>query len=118
MVNEYEMLEAQYLRKSNIVPFYFENYEVISLGLSDEQKLKIKELAPKLVGHQYDYIQVLSYLAREFFKHFRIINSPKSYICSEIVEILLQEVGAIPSDKHLTDLSPNELYKYLTSIKK
>jgi cell wall-associated NlpC family hydrolase len=116
MVSENEMLEAQYLKKSAIVPFYIENYEVISLGLSDEQKSKIQDLAPKLVGVNYDYIQVFSYLLRDIFKHFRIVNSPRNFICSEIVEILLQDVKAIPLDKHFIDMSPNELYKYLTSI--
>lgn len=117
MVSDTEVLEAQYSTKSHIIPFSYDNYEIVDLGLSDTQRKRVQELSHTLTGHRYDFIQIISYLIRDIFRKFRIINNPKNYICSEIVEILLQEVGVIQNDKNLRDMSPNELYKYLKSLK-
>jgi hypothetical protein len=112
-----EMLEAQYYVNSRIVPFYFEDYEVISLGLSDEQRKRIQELALTLVGKKYDLFQIVSIFVRNVFnKKSKIINNPNQYICSEIVEKLLQEVNAIPQGISLLDMTPHELYDYLKAL--
>lgn len=113
-----DILEAQYPMKSQIVPFYFTDYEIVNLKISEEQRQRVQELAPSLEGHSYDYIQILSYLIKDTIdKKFKIINSPTNYVCSELVEIILQDINAIPKDKKLRDLSPNELFRYLKTIK-
>lgn len=112
-----EILEAQYYEKSNIVPFYFQEYKVVSLGLTDEQRNRIQELAPTLIGRKYDFIEILSIFIRNVFdKKFGVINSPKEFICSEIVVALLQKANVIPNDKNLDNLTPNELFDYLKSL--
>jgi hypothetical protein len=113
------ILEAQYRTKSSIVPFHYQNdeYEVIDLNLKRSQKTRIQELALTLVGKEYDYIQILSYLIRDTIdRHFKIINNPNNLICSEVIEIVLQDIGIIPSDKKLRDMTPNELFRYLKSL--
>jgi hypothetical protein len=101
------------------VPLSYENYEIIDLGLSESQRRKVQELGLDLVGRNYDFIQILSYFIKDVFnKKFRILNNPSNMICSEIVEVILQEIGEIPKDKQLRNLTPNELYTYLTSLNK
>lgn len=117
-VSENEVLEAQYFKRSKVVPFYFTDYEIIDLGLSDSQRKQIQELVPTLIGHRYDYVQIITYFIRDIVgRKFKIVNSPTNYICSEIVEIILQNIGVIPNNKKLRNLTPNELYRYLTSLK-
>lgn len=111
------ILEAQYGTKSRITPFYFNDYEIVNLGLSDEQRQRVLEMGVNLVGHRYDLLEICSIFLRDAFdKNLKINNSPNNYICSELVEILLQEVGVVPNDKKLRDCTPNELYRYLKSL--
>lgn len=113
------ILEAQFRAKSNIVPFHYQNteYEVIDLNLTRSQKARIQELALSLVGKNYDYIQILSYLIRDTIdKDFKILNNPNNLICSEVIEIILQDIGIIPNDKKLRDMTPNELFRYLKTL--
>lgn len=113
-----EILEAQYYKKSDIVPFNYAEFETVDLRLTDSQRKRIQELAVTLIGKKYDFIEVLSIFIRNVFdRNFKIINNPKQLICSELVEILLQDICAIPNDKKLTNLTPNELYDYLKSLK-
>lgn len=113
-VSDNAIIEVEHNTKSRIVPFEYKDYEIINLELTNKQKEIIQELSFKLLGHKYDYRQMIGYLVRFFNKNYKIHNSPKKYICSELVEIILQEVGYIPKDKKLRELSPNELYNYLT----
>jgi hypothetical protein len=105
-VSETEVLEAQYFTKSRITPFYFTDYEIVDLGLSDAERKKVDELGPVLVGRWYDYIQVISYL----FKH--PFNNPNHLICSELVAIILSEIDRAEYSE-VINLTPNELYRYL-----
>lgn len=114
--NGTSILESQYFTKSRIVQFYFKDYENVDLGLTDEQKTRIQEFGLDLIGYQYDFIQVFSYAIKDIFRKFKIINDSKKYICSEIVGILLQESGVIPKDENLSNLTPNELYRYLMKL--
>jgi hypothetical protein len=118
-LSENAILEAQYRKKSYITPFHYQNadYEVIDLNLTRAQKVRIQELALTLIGKNYDYIQIISYLIKDTIdRHFKIINNPNNLICSEIIEIILQDIGIIPNDKKLRDMTPNELFRYLKSL--
>lgn len=113
------ILEAQYYKKSRIVPFSFTNYEIVDLGLSDSQRERVQELGLNLIGHPYDYKQIWSYFLRGVWnKKLKIYNSPSNYICSEIISIILQDIGVIPKEQQLRDKTPNQLYQYLRSMKR
>ena len=110
------ILEAQRFTKSRIVPIYFDDYEVINLNLTDEQKVKLVKLAVDLVGIKYDYKQVFCELIEKILKKEIFPNNPNHMICSELITYLLLQIGYLKStddiDKFL-ELTPNELYSYL-----
>jgi hypothetical protein len=117
-VSDNEVLEAEYNTKTRITPFYFTDYEIVDLGLSAEQMKRVEELAPKLIGYKYDFFEIVTIAIRNIFdRKFRIWNSPKAYICSELVEFVLSDIGVIPKDKDLRNITPNGLYEYLNKIK-
>ncbi|AJA41369.1 enoyl-CoA hydratase/carnithine racemase-like [Geobacillus virus E3] len=115
-VSNKSILEAQRFTKSRIVPIYFDNYEVINLNLTNEQKDKLVKLAVDLVGIRYDYKQVFCELIEKILKKEIFPNNPKNMMCSELVTYLLLQIGYLKStdeiDKFL-ELTPNELYSYL-----
>jgi hypothetical protein len=118
-LSENAILEAQYSTKSCIVPFHYQNqeYEIVDLNLSRSQKQRVQELGLSLIGKKYDYIQIISYLIRDIIdRDFKIINNPNNLICSEVIEIILQDIGIIPNDKKLRDMTPNGLYRYLKTL--
>jgi Permuted papain-like amidase enzyme, YaeF/YiiX, C92 family len=110
------ILEAQRFTKSRIIPIYFDDYEVINLNLTDEQKDKLVKLAVDLVGIKYDYKQIFCELIEKILKKEIFPNNPKNMMCSELVTYLLLQIGYLNStdeiDKFL-ELTPNELYEYL-----
>lgn len=106
-VSDTHIIEAEWDTKSVIKPIEYKKYEVISLNLTDEQKDRLIKKAIQLTGRWYDYPQLLNYI----FGQSRW-GSTKNLICSEIVYILLLEIGIDVGDRNIT---PNELYKYLTS---
>lgn len=107
-MSETHIIEAQYYTKTRITPIYFEDYEIVRLDLPEEELLKN---SIQLVGKWYDYRQVISYM---FHKR---TNNPNQLICSELVATLLFQLGEIEDYNEVKDLTPNELYHYLT-IKK
>jgi hypothetical protein len=117
-VSDNEVLEAEYNTKTRITSFYFTDYEIVDLGLSDEQRKRVEEIASKLIGYDYDFLEIVTIFIRNVFdRKFKIYNSPKNYICSELVEIVLSDIGVIPKDKDLRNITPNELRKYLNECK-
>jgi len=109
------ILEAQYYTKSRICPIYFEDYDVINLGLSRQQQLEVMRLGISLVGKWYDYRQIGGYIMRQLFgSDIRKFNNPNNLICSEIIAIILEKSGALEGTYgELEDKTPNELYKIL-----
>lgn len=111
------VLEAQYFTKSRIVPFYFKDYEIVQLNLTESQRERVKDLGLNLIGYYYDYGQILSYFLRGVWKgDLKILNSPNNYICSELIGIILSDIGFVPKDKYMGNITPNELYNYLREI--
>lgn len=111
------VLEAQRFTKSRIVPFYFDNYEIVDLGLSQEQRDKLLKLSVDLVGYRYDYKQILGILWSKLFKTKRY-NNPNNMICSELLVYLLFQLDWFdnPSEaEYLLDATPNEIYSYLNN---
>ena len=118
-ISENKVLEAQYGTKVHINEIDLTNkfYKIIDIGLSDEERDKVVHLGIELIGKRYDYLQILGYIIRKFYKPFQsnFFNSPNNLICSELVYILLKRLGKIDEKTDLIDATPNELYRYLTN---
>lgn len=118
----FSVIESQYglntvIRKCNYNP---KNYEIVSLGLTDEQREKIISLAIETINHydSYDYKQLLYQGWMDFLGlHGRNKwNSPTHPICSETMVYILNRLKWFKNKsqiKYLTDATPNELYKIL-----
>jgi cell wall-associated NlpC family hydrolase len=105
VVNEDLVIEANWDMKSKIVPFYYKDYEVVPLDLTDKERSMVLPVAQSLEGRWYDYFQILSYVFRSR------VNNPRYLICSELVYTVLNEIGYL-TDTNLLDSTPNELYRY------
>jgi hypothetical protein len=116
-VSPTQILEAQRFIKSRITDLYFKegNYVVVDLGLSQEQREIVKQIAPSLTGYDYDYVQVIGF----FFEKLLNINidqyfdSDDKFVCSELVDIILYYIGFIDEEEYVGDHTPNELYRFL-----
>jgi hypothetical protein len=113
--NGSHILEAQYFTSVRVVPFYFDDYEVVSIGLTEEERCKLVQLGLQMVGKYYDYKTILWYVLENLFNLDRkqIWNNPNNLICSELIDMLLFALNKIPEDEYLGDKTPNELYRYL-----
>jgi hypothetical protein len=105
-VSNTHILEAQYNSYSRIIPIYFDDYEIIDLGL-DNQKTRLLEVAINLTGKKYDYFHALAYLFNLKY------NNPNTLICTEVIAQILFQLGLIDSLKFYENLKPNELYRKL-----
>ncbi|MCY9737461.1 hypothetical protein M5X17_27550 [Paenibacillus alvei] len=115
MNDDGHILEAQSFTKSRIVPIYFNDYDVVHLSLTEEQRHMVVDMGIRLTGIPYDYSQAIGYLIEKIFKfnknHF--LDSPDKLICSELVDLLLYLVGYI--EEYIGDKTPNQLHKYLVT---
>lgn len=118
-VSSTHIFEAQYGSKAHIVPFYFEDVEVIDLNLTDQERDMVVHIAIQFCGKHYDLKQVMWYILKYIFKleGRNKWNSPNNVICSEVIEFILQSLGKIPIDQSFGDRTPNVLYKYLMKMK-
>lgn len=103
-MSETHILEAQYYTKTRITPIYFDNYEIVDVGLNGDEVLRF---GVNLTGKWYDYLQILSFM----LKHRR--NNPNHLICSELVATVLFGLGVVEDYSEVRDLTPNELFDYL-----
>lgn len=118
-MSQTHIMESQYLANVRIKPFYFNDYEILDLGMNDEHRNDIVRIGVNFVGsYKYDYIQITWYILSHFFKFDKktIWNSPNNLICSELIDLLLLIVGIIPEHQYVGDLTPNQLYRYLKSL--
>ena len=105
-VSETHILEAQWYTKTRITNFYFNNYQIIDLNLTEEERDYIVHAGIQLVGKWYDYKQILGVVLRN------PSNNPNYLICSEIIASLLSQIGKYEY-KEVIDLNPNQLYQLL-----
>lgn len=115
-VSENEILESNYFSDTLITPMRYKKYEIVPLTLTEEQRQLVPFVAQSLVGRRYDYFQIFWLFLKQILglrglKN--IFNSPKRLICSETVVVVLNSIGYLPDYKELSDITPNELYKYL-----
>lgn len=105
-VSETHVIETNWNMKSKIVEFHYEDFELVRLQLSDNQRDSVPAIALNYEGKWYDYLQVLSYIFQSR------LNNPRHLICSELVYNVLSEVGYV-NDELYSDVTPNELYEIL-----
>jgi hypothetical protein len=120
-VSDSRVVEADYDTKVAVRPLDRDKYnaiDIIDLGLKPEQRRNIYNASMKYIGKRYDYVQILWYVLRSIFhlKGRNKFNNPNHMICSELVFLVLDEIGALKDlgikeniDRGI-DLTPNELY--------
>jgi hypothetical protein len=115
--NNNRILEAQGMVRSRIVPFYFDDYEIVELNLSDEQKELALKVGIQLCGFKYDYARIVGIGLEDLF-NFKIHNfmdNPNKYTCFELVDLFLYGIGWIEDEEYLGDMKINEFYKFVKS---
>lgn len=120
-VSETHILEADWYIRTRIREMNYENYEVVDLGLNDEQRDELVHAGIDMIGKWYDYPQILWYV----LKRFAIVkgtankfNSPNNLICSELIFYLLFVVGMIDTNDEINnDVTPNQLYRMIQSLR-
>jgi hypothetical protein len=119
-ISDTHILEAQYFRKVQIVPFYYgdNQIEIIDLGMNEEQKRKLISIGLQLTGTWYDYPQLAWYVLKKWFKleGTNKFNNPNNMICSELINHILLTTGYITSAEKVEDLTPNQLYNFLKNL--
>ncbi|WP_353856790.1 hypothetical protein [Bacillus sp. Bos-x628] len=106
-VSDSDVIETNWNMQSKVVPFHYDDYEIVTIELKGNQRRRIPIVAKRYEGRMYDYLQVLAYIFKGR------LNNPRHLICSELVYNILSEVGYI-HDECLRDITPNELYTLLT----
>lgn len=112
------ILEADIFIKSQIVPMRYKKYEIVRLNLTQEQIKKIPDIASKLEGIQYDYLLVFWYFLKSIFNLKKPWKSPRREICSELVDLVLYDIGAISEEEYLSAESPNMMYERMKLLSK
>lgn len=102
-VSDTHVIETNWNMRSKIVEFYYDDYEIVELPLTDEQRVRVIVEAKLLEGIPYDYLQIL------FLMFASRLNNPRYFICSELVYTILKNVGYL-TDTSLRDSTPNEMY--------
>lgn len=109
-VSNTHIIEAQRFTDVRIVPIYFDDYEIVPMGLDNESD-EVAHWAISECGKNYDYMQILSYVLDKFFKT-GVWNNPNDVICSELVIKMMLHFGMINEIER--DMTPNQLYRFMT----
>jgi hypothetical protein len=114
--NNNKVLQAQGMMRSGIVPLDFsEEHDIVNLRLTDRQKSLIYPVAIQLCNFRYDYGAVAGIALDSIFgtKLRKIFNSSSRYYCSELVDTFLWAIGWLEDEEYISDITPNELYRYV-----
>jgi hypothetical protein len=117
-VSDKHVFEANWYIKATIREFHFKDYEIVDLGLTDEERKIITTESFSLIGKWYDFNQIIWYMVMRFLniKGSNIFNSPNMLICSEAIYDLLKKVRKSHLVEGLSiDVTPNKLYDHITS---
>lgn len=81
--------------KSKIAPIdYDRDFDVYRpTTLSDPRRERLKGAIINMLNKQYDYIQLVGFLNRLYFRSNKIFNNPNKFVCSEIVDVVFDMVG-------------------------
>lgn len=101
-VSSTHVVDADFKTKVQIRKFSEEDFDVVDLRLPEEKRDVVVHEAIQLVGANYDYLQILGYI---FSKE---LGTPKNYICSELIHVLMKKVGVHVGNR---SIKPNELYR-------
>lgn len=125
-VSPISIAEADVNIESRVDPFIpdsYDYYEVIDLGLTDEQSDRVVESSKSYLGRKYDEPQILWYVLKYFFKLKGPdkFNNPNNLICSEFVFDVLDKAGIL-KDLNIKggsiDITPNQLYDLVKYVSK
>lgn len=107
-ISSTQIIEAQYATKVHIAEMDYNDYTVIDLNLTDEQREKVPELATDLVGRWYNYLEILGILFNQ-----RKWTIPRALICTQVAMKILTELNVIPKQDMFPYLKPNEFFKFV-----
>jgi hypothetical protein len=119
-VSETHVLEANWNMRTRIREMKYEDYEIVDLELDEYERDEVVHEGIKLIGKWYDYPQITWYMMNKFLSwgSKNKFNSPVNLICSEVIFYILFRIGRIQSNTDINaDITPNQLYKYLTHLK-
>lgn len=123
-VSSNQIAEANVNIKSRIDPFNpgsYEYYEIIDLGLTDDQIERVMESSKYYLGRKYDDWQIAWYILKHFLKvkGRDKFNNPNNLICSEFVFDIFDKAGVL-KDLGITggsiDITPNQLYDLVNYV--
>jgi hypothetical protein len=128
-ISNFRVIEADYDTKVAVRPFEPNKYdvvEVIDLGLTLAQRRRVYNSAMSYVGKKYDYVSLIWYMLRKVFKlkGLNRFNNPNYMICSELVYLVLDEIGILDEldikegFNRGIDFTPNELYDLVKYVSK
>jgi hypothetical protein len=115
-VSDTKIFEAQYNTRTHIVRNPYTDYDIVRLPLTRYEREQVVTKCYNLRGHWYDYLQAISYLIKYFSRGFKIINNPKYFICSEVVDIVVSDLNLEGYNGSKGNIEPNELIDKLLSI--
>jgi hypothetical protein len=116
--SEKHVLETDWNTDVRIREFDYPDYEIIDLGLSEEQRKEIIRLGINCVGTPYDFGFIMNKVKSKLFGRSagkKILSNPQQMVCSEVLTYLLLNIRWINTDemKKVADSTPNELYKFI-----
>jgi hypothetical protein len=108
-VSDRHILEIDWFTTCRIVEMKYEDFEVVELGLSNEQLSKLPQLAINTVGINYDFKYIVGHLLKTN------LNNPRDMVCSEVLTYILGNLGWLNAEEMATisDATPNELYAFI-----
>jgi hypothetical protein len=109
------ILESQRFVKSRICSLKYTDLDFVSMNLNSQQKEKLREVAIRFCDFGYDYKKFIGYAIEKIFKFKKshYLDSNYHFLCSELIELVIGLIGAIPIDKNFGDKTPNELFEFL-----
>lgn len=115
-VSDTHIVEAQRFTRVRIAPLPAATCVALTVARNERERMRIVLEATNMIGMRYDYLQILGYVFRKLFADAwgGSLNSPSRLICSEMVSRALFKAGITEDIDQAFDLTPNELYAYLT----
>lgn len=109
-ISKDKVIETNWNIRSRVKKPDYKHYAKVNLNLTSKQKYLIVNNYKKYLNKPYDFIQILGFILK------KNLNNKRKLICSELVYDLLTDAEVLDGSLK-GNVTPNELYKLLTTIK-